>query len=670
MLRQVYAGIALVMLAAGLLAACGGPPAVTPATTGTVPMPASTSTPSPLPVGGGIASPTRTPAPAVLPTRTGSPAPAVMLAATATSLPAGTPTAVLIPQVVELGAPLVVDSEAGRLYVPATVDSVRQIVALAATEGRLVTTYGVDGPFAVDGVHGHVYVDRDAAGLTVLDAETAAELAVIALPGHSNASQRENPAPQADPATGEVLAFRDNVVRVAGLQGVIRTIPFDVPRVGQDCRTPDGPLPIEWAAYDGASRILYLDFQTYVCTPWIGHTLLSYDMASGTEIARRGIQPQFSATVSGGALYGSSWYRMGDGFRWAWRDGQPDFESSGWGYGAPAFYVDAARGRLYAQDAGGLHVFDARTMALIMIAPLPGAGALAGYDPGTDQLYFFAGGGLQRWSPATIRPPAPQPLAAAQPPATAVRSLIASPTWEDGKTLFGIWNTPDGSETCWVFGGIGGPLYVSPDGGGAWGRSHGGLPDGCDQVSALAVSPDYAHDRTLLAGVIGLGLFRSTDGGQLWEPSAVGLSSMHIGQILLSPGFAGRHGPRQDRARGRTAGALPLRRRRAFVAGAAHPPRPGRHVAGIRPGPHAASRRDGRRRGPTARRALRLARRRRPLGRGGRHAGRRRGLPVQPGPALREMERGVRACGRQHALSFGGRRTELGCRAADRPGWR
>jgi len=177
-------------------------------------------------------------------------------------------------------------------------------------------------------------------------------------------------------------------------------------------------------------------------------------------------------------------------------------------------------------------------MALIMIAPLPVDGQLVGYDPETDQLYFLVNGGLRPWPASAIQPLTPQPLTASHPPTTSVRSLAVSPNWLQDKTLFGIWNAEDLLGTCWVFGKFGGPLYVSGDGGSTWGRPRGGLLDGCGDFSALAVSPEYARDRTLLGGVIGLGIFRSTDGGQLWEPSSAGLPTMGIEQILLSPGFA------------------------------------------------------------------------------------------------------------------------------------
>ena len=539
MSKRLCLGIALAILVAALLAACGAPTNLAPLPTGIAPTLAPTSTSTPLPTDSPIALPTQTPAPTVLPALTNPPTLTLTPTSTPATMPVETPEASPTPIVVELSAPMVVDSAAGRLYMSATIDGVQQVVALAATDGQLLTTYAIAGPFAVDSVHGWLYVDRDDAGLTVLDAQTGVPHTSIALPSRKNERREDNPAPQADPAAGQVLAFRDNLVYVADPEtgAVTRAIPFDIPRSDIDCRLPAGPLPIEWATYDSARRILYLDFETYRCTPWIGHTLLSYDMTSGAEIGRGGVPPQFSATAFDGYLYGSSWFRMGDGHRWAWRDGQPWFESSDWSYGAPAFAVDAPRQRLYGEDVGGLHVFDARTMALIMIAPLPVPSQLVGYDPKTDQLYSLAKGGLQPWPASAIHPPTPQPFSMSQPPTTVVRSLTVSPIWAQDKTLFGVWNAQDSLGTCWVFGGFGGPLLVSNDAGVTWSRSRGGLPDGCEDISALAVSPDYAGDRTLLAGVVGLGIFKSTDGGQSWEPSSAGLLSMNIEQILLSPGF-------------------------------------------------------------------------------------------------------------------------------------
>ncbi|MGE5603083.1 MAG: hypothetical protein ACM30E_08530 [Nitrososphaerales archaeon] len=546
----------LSILAVYLLAACGALPDITPLPTAIAPTPSLTSaatfaptavaTPAPtstsasLLTGNAIATESPTFEPTATAVLTGSPTPSSRATATPPATSADTSAPAPSLEVVELRSPLVVDSRAGRLYTFGKIDGVEQIVALAASDGRSLMAYGIVGPFGVDDVRGRLFVDRGETGLAVLDTQSGAAQTTTALPSGKHEWGKDSPAPLADPSTGQVLAFRDNVVYVVDPEKgtITSTIPFDVRKAENDCRNLSGPLPIEWATFDTVRRILYVDFETFVCAPWSGHMLLSYDMTSGAEIARRAVTPDFSATAFDGKLYGASWYRMGDGFRWAWRDGRPWFESSDWAYGAPLLHLDAARQRLYAQNAGGIQVFDARNMALVMLAPSPVPGQLAGYDPTTDQLYFLADGRLRSWPASAIQPPTPQPLAITRTPRGSVRSLLTSPAWREDKSLFAIWNAQDTANDCGVFGAFGGPLYISHDAGAAWSRARGGLLDGCDNIFAVAISPDYAHDRTLLAGVIGLGMFKSVDGGQLWQPSGAGLGSMHVEKILLSPGFA------------------------------------------------------------------------------------------------------------------------------------
>jgi hypothetical protein len=80
-------------------------------------------------------------------------------------------------------------------------------------------------------------------------------------------------------------------------------------------------------------------------------------------------------------------------------------------------------------------------------------------------------------------------------------------------------------------------FYLSTDGGKTWAQPQGGLGGGCQRISALAVSPAYAADRTMLAALIGNGLFRSTDGGHLWQPASADMRGMAVEELLLSPGI-------------------------------------------------------------------------------------------------------------------------------------
>ncbi|HZY42842.1 MAG TPA: hypothetical protein VFF59_12685, partial [Anaerolineae bacterium] len=55
-------------------------------------------------------------------------------------------------------------------------------------------------------------------------------------------------------------------------------------------------------------------------------------------------------------------------------------------------------------------------------------------------------------------------------------------------------------------------------------------------VSALVMSPAYTSDHTVFAGLRGHGVYRSTDGGNGWQPS--GLSDQVIIDLAISPDFA------------------------------------------------------------------------------------------------------------------------------------
>ena len=190
------------------------------------------------------------------------------------------------PVVRNLVAPLIVDSEGGRLYATGEVDGARQIVALAAGDGRLLTAYGILGGFAVDPARGRLYVNENDCGLHVLDILTGEHMTLIPLP-KSQQMYMNSPVPQADPTTGQVLAFRDNLVYVIDPDRgtIVTTIPFDIPKA-EDCRTMEDPLPIQDAVYDEVRRLLYLEFTTHSCIPWIFKTVISFDMNTGVQVGQ------------------------------------------------------------------------------------------------------------------------------------------------------------------------------------------------------------------------------------------------------------------------------------------------------------------------------------------------------------------------------------------------
>jgi len=438
----------------------------------------------------------------------------------------------------ELVPPVLVDSERGRLYLRGTLDGAPQILALAASDGHLLAAYGITGTVALDGEHGWLYVDQGQAGLAVLDVETREQRAQIDLPAHE--PWGDPPPPLADESSGRALAFRgDTVYWVDGLQGKITdSFATEVRPAPGSCSTYTGTLPIQAAALDSMSHILYLEYLTYVCSPWWSHSVVWYDLITWQELGRRGGAGGSARFLAAdGFLYGSSWNRMGSGARWAMREGQAVADSSEWRNGYAVFGVDPKRQRLYEHAGQVLRVMDAQSMALQMVVPAPAEGLLVGCDPLTDQLYFLHEGRLLRVPGEAVQAPQAQLLTAMTPPTTTVRSLIVAPNLE-GATWFGLWENEAQDMQCWAFNHSRGRLLVSTDAGRTWRLPVGGLADNCGYVSTFAVSPDYAQDQTILAGLPGLGIWCSTDGGRLWQPSSRGLTSMGVKQIILPAGFA------------------------------------------------------------------------------------------------------------------------------------
>jgi photosystem II stability/assembly factor-like uncharacterized protein len=86
----------------------------------------------------------------------------------------------------------------------------------------------------------------------------------------------------------------------------------------------------------------------------------------------------------------------------------------------------------------------------------------------------------------------------------------------------------------------GGGVYKSTDGGHSWRLACLGLSDLL--VQGVAVSPDYADDATVFARSYRQGLFRSTDGGAHWtalgEHYAGEPENRRLGTLALSPAYA------------------------------------------------------------------------------------------------------------------------------------
>jgi len=80
-----------------------------------------------------------------------------------------------------------------------------------------------------------------------------------------------------------------------------------------------------------------------------------------------------------------------------------------------------------------------------------------------------------------------------------------------------------------LFAGLDQGICKSTDRGRSWQAVNTGLPyrpdGGLAEVLALAISPDYATDQTLFAALFEHGVYKSTDGGSSWYPPTWGMPS-------------------------------------------------------------------------------------------------------------------------------------------------
>ena len=124
--------------------------------------------------------------------------------------------------------------------------------------------------------------------------------------------------------------------------------------------------------------------------------------------------------------------------------------------------------------------------------------------------------------------------------ATKEAPLAMSPT---GQAIVGIFPSPeylrDQTLLLLLEQGL---LLRSTDGGQQWYQLRGGLPAAEPLTLQVVFSPYYALDRTIFAAGYrnegqGVGVLRSSDGGNTWQPLWQGLMHLRITDLQLSPRF-------------------------------------------------------------------------------------------------------------------------------------
>jgi len=202
------------------------------------------------------------------------------------------------------------------------------------------------------------------------------------------------------------------------------------------------------------------------------------------------------------------------------------------GLGAP--FVNPATGAAYlATPSGGSWVVDTRTLA-----PLGVSAAFCPLARGTGDTFFATDGErksllLMAGTGGSTLLPASEPLAGGSLESRAIRQILLSPDFGRDATIFLVVtpNTTGGDQ-----------VLRSTDAGASW-TVIGGIPTGVDLTLALAISPDYANDKTLFLGgyrstYAGEGVWKSVDGADTWTPLWEGLSHLRVFQIRVSPTYA------------------------------------------------------------------------------------------------------------------------------------
>lgn len=121
------------------------------------------------------------------------------------------------------------------------------------------------------------------------------------------------------------------------------------------------------------------------------------------------------------------------------------------------------------------------------------------------------------------------------------RSVDGGATWQNtfAKLDEGLAATAVAALDQTVFVGTKGAVLRSDDAGDTWHIS--GLVTPPPLVVALAVSPNFTEDGTVLAGTAEDGVFVSTDRGASWVPWNFSLLDLNVYALALSPHYAQDH---------------------------------------------------------------------------------------------------------------------------------
>ncbi len=299
--------------------------------------------------------------------------------------------------------------------------------------------------------------------------------------------------------------------------------------------TPNGLIPnyaAVDAAVDPARRRLWVSMNNGIPGSNNGNVLSIYDLATGQLMAQDPERSVFSLMID---------QTTGDAFiprGYMATNAIVKYDAQGKRIrrlenAAGQLQVDAEHNRVYvlsADIAPGLKVLD-EELNYLGFAPQPGldpARALLA-DPRRDRLYLLLPNGELIVLKGHAQPGGEQ--TSIQPPRRqAVQWIAPAPDFNANRTVYAALAHDEYQQGR-------GSLFRSHDEGTTWDFADS-LP--VDSISSLA----FGDAQTLFAstgpaaGLGGFGVYRSTDGGQTWQPAARGLSDLGIGRVLASPDFA------------------------------------------------------------------------------------------------------------------------------------
>ena len=186
--------------------------------------------------------------------------------------------------------------------------------------------------------------------------------------------------------------------------------------------------------------------------------------------------------------------------------------------------VDPVHDRLYVFDLGAVGrivTFD-RDLNLLGVSTYPASGAgtqFAIVDPERDRLYLLQGDGKLIVLAGHAEPIGLPPLPA--PDRKAVLSII--PASADNQSFYALFAPEEFTNQ--------GSLFHTRDGGTTWDAVNNWPLAAATNVSDTLFVALYQN------GPAGLGIWRSTDEGQTWQPASHGLTDLAINRIVASPDF-------------------------------------------------------------------------------------------------------------------------------------